>query len=65
MHKGEPMKPGSIGGMIDDTRMAPRLFELTPGPHTMGIAVFIPLDDPLNRIAHPLSEFWPLLDCMP
>ena len=49
----------------DDTRMAPRLFELTPGPHTMGIAVFIPLDDPLNRIAHPLSEFWPLLDCMP
>jgi hypothetical protein len=59
------IKPGSIGVMLDDPRIPPRMFELTDEPHRMGIAYFAPLDDPLARVAHRLAEFWPLIDSIP
>jgi hypothetical protein len=61
----QTIKPGSVGVMLDDPRNPPRMFELTDEPHRMGIASFAPLDDPLARVAHRLSEFWPLIDSMP
>ena len=56
------MKPDSVGVMLDDARDNPRLFKLLDIPHHMGIAYFEPIDDIGATVAHPLCEFWPLID---
>lgn len=56
---------GSIGVMLDDARIPPRLFRLEDYPQRMGFAYFEPLDDPGALVAHPVREFWPLIDALP
>lgn len=57
-------QPGAIGVMLDDTRSPARMFRLTDHPHCMGVAYFEPLDDRGALVAHPLAEFWPLVDSL-
>ena len=55
------MKPDSIGVMLDDTRINPRLFRFVR-MYSCAIGEFEPVDDVGARIWHKVAEFWPLID---
>ena len=56
------ISPGNIGVFLSDTRIPARLFMLTDNSIDMGLGVFMPLDDRINKIIGELSDFWVLLD---